>query len=299
MKRRDPQRGSILLAVLFLSGLLGLFAAVAASVMNAAVDSSRAFAETVRGDEAMRSAIEYTVARTGSSLAQSRGVAMVGIGRTNVAVTVREETARIDLNRAEPEMLTNIFVQVGIPAETARMYAARIVDWRDEDDKVTGALGAERGNYRAAGRTDGPRNGKFIHVAELGLVLGVPARAAAAVAPYVTVVSGRDKINPMLADPPVLAAVPGMTQQRVIEIMDLRRRAGATFKSLQGSLAAVQDFVTDEPAAAVRFEGRVQLTRASERRYEVVVSVVEGDTAPYRILAWDANPPERVRSLPQ
>ena len=299
MKKRDSQRGSILLAVLFLSGLLGLFAAVAASVMNAAVDSSRAFAETVRGDEAMRSAIEYTVARTGSSLAQSRGVAMVGIGRTNVAVTVREETARIDLNRADPEMLTNIFVQVGISAESARLYAARIVDWRDEDDKVTGALGAERGNYRAAGRTDGPRNGKFVHVAELGLVLGVPARAAAAVSPYVTVVSGRDKINPMLADPPVLAAVPGMTQQRVTEIMDLRRRPGATFKSLQGSLAAVQDFVTDEPAAAVRFEGRVQLTRASERRYEVLVSVVEGDTAPYRILAWDANPPERVRSLPQ
>jgi general secretion pathway protein K len=299
MKRRDSQRGSILLAVLFLSGLLGIFAAVAASVMNAAADSSRAFAETVRGDEAMRSAIEYTVARTGASLGQTRGVAMVGVGRTNVAVTVKEETARIDLNRAEPEMLANIFVQVGIPAESARMYAARIVDWRDEDDKVTGALGAERGNYRAAGRTDGPRNGKFVHVAELGLVLGVPARAAAAVAPYVTVVSGKDKINPMLADPPVLAAVPGMTQQRVIEILDLRRRPGATFKSLQGSLAAVQDFVTDEPAAAVRFEGRVQLTRASERRYEVLVSVVEGDTAPYRILAWDANPPERVRSLPQ
>lgn len=299
MKQRDSQRGSILLAVLFLSGLLGIFAAVAASVMNAAVDSSRAFAETVRGDEAMRSAIEYTVARTGSSLAQSRGVALVGIGRTNVAVTVREETARIDLNRADPDMLTNIFVQVGIPAESARMYAARIVDWRDEDDKVTGALGAERGNYRAAGRTDGPRNGKFVHVAELGLVLGVPARAAAAVSPYVTVVSGRDKINPMLADRPVLAAVPGMTQQRVMEIMDLRRRPGATFKSLQGSLAAVQDFVTDEPAAAVRFEGRVQLSRASERRYEVVVSVVEGDSAPYRILAWDANPPERVRGLPQ
>ena len=299
MKKRDSQRGSILLAVLFLSGLLGIFAAVAASVMNAAADSSRAFAETVRADEAMRSAIEYTVARTGASLAQSRGVAMVGVGRTNVAVTVREETARIDLNRADPEMLTNIFVQVGIPAESARMYAARIVDWRDEDDKVTGGLGAERGNYRAAGRTDGPRNGKFIHVAELGLVLGVPVRAAAAVSPYVTVVSGKDRINPMLADPPVLAAIPGMTQQRVMEILDLRRRPGATFKSLQGSLTAVQDFITDEPAAAVRFEGRVQLSRASERRYEVLVSVVEGDTAPYRILAWDANPPDRVRSLPQ
>src|SRR5687768_13309924 len=92
MKQRDSQRGSILLAVLFLSSLLGIFAAVAASVMNSAADSSRVFAETVRGDEAMRSAIEYVVARAGASLAQSRGIAVVAVGRTNVAVTVKEET---------------------------------------------------------------------------------------------------------------------------------------------------------------------------------------------------------------
>jgi general secretion pathway protein K len=297
-KRRASQRGSILIAVLFLSGLLGIFGAVAASVMKAAADSSRVFAESVRADEAMRSAIEYIVARTGSSLAEARGVAVVGVGRTNVGITLKEETARIDINRASPEFLANIFTQVGVAPETARMYAARVVDWRDADDKVTGSAGAERGNYRGAGRTDGPRNGKFLHVAELALVLGLPARVAAAIAPYVTVVSNKERVNPMLADPPVLAAIPGMTQQRVAEILDLRRRPGATFKSLQGSLSTVQDFVTDEPAAAVRFEGRVQLSRASERRYEVVVSVIEGDMVPYRILAWDANPPDRIRNLP-
>lgn len=299
MKKRVSQRGSILIAVLFLSGLLGLFAAIAASVMNAAADSSRAFAENIRADEAMRSAIEYIVARTGSTLSDARGVAVIGVGRINVGITVKEETARIDINRAGPELLANIFTQVGVPREAAQMYAARIVDWRDPDDKVTGSGGAERGNYRAAGRTDGPRNGKFLHVAELALVLGLPSQVAAAVAPYVTVASNREKINPMVADPPVLAAIPGMTQPRLAEILDLRRRPGATFKSLQGSVSAVQDFVTDEPAAAVRFEGRVQLSSANERRYEVVVSVVEGDAAPYRILAWDANPPDRIRNLPQ
>ncbi len=299
MKRRASQRGSILLAVLFLAGLMGIFAAVAASVMGAAADSSRSFADGVRADEAMRSSIEYIVARAGSSLADARGVAVVGVGRTTVSLMVREETGRVDLNRATPEFLTNVFMQVGVGTENARMFAARVVDWRDADDKVSPNGGAERGNYRSAGRTDGPRNGKFLHVAELALVLGIPPRIAAAVAPYVTVASGKDKVNPMIADPPVLAAIPGMTQQRVAEILDLRRRPGANFKSLQPSLTTVQDFVTDEPAASVRFEGRVQLSRNSERRYEVVVSVVEGDTLPYRILAWDANPPNRISNLPQ
>jgi general secretion pathway protein K len=297
MTARQRQRGSILLAVLFLAGLLGIFAAVASSVMSAAADASRSFGEGIRADEAMRSTIDYIVARAGSSIQNARGAAVVGVGRTAVTVTVRDETARIDLNRAPPELLAGIFVQVGVPAEDAKTFAARVVDWRDADDKPSQPNGAERGAYRAAGRIDGPRNGKFLHVAELALVLGIPPRVAAAVAPYVTVASGRDKVNPMLADPPVLRAIPGMTQERMLDLLEQRKRPGATLKSLISRLGAVQDFVTDENALAVRFEGRVQLSRNSERRYEVVVSVVDGDTAPYRILAWDANPPERIRSI--
>jgi general secretion pathway protein K len=298
MKRLSNQRGSVLLAVLFLAGLLGIFAAVASSVMNAAADSSRSFAEAIRGDAAMRSAIEYIVARTGSGLQDAVGTAIVDVGPAKVLISVRDEASRIDLNFAPPELLAGIFQQVGVSAENARIYAARIVDWRDADDTVSPNGGAERGAYRAAGRVDGPRNGPFLHVAELALVLDLPSRAAAAVAPYVTVASGRDKVNPMQADPPVLRALPGMTQERMLDFLDQRQRPGADLSSLLQRLGPVQDFVTDEPALAVRFEGRVQLARNIERRYEAVVSIVDGDTEPYRILAWDANPPGRVR-VPQ
>jgi hypothetical protein len=61
-------------------------------------------------------------------------------------------------------------------------------------------------------------------------------------------------------------------------------------------LGPVEDFVSDEAAMAVRFEGQVQIARNIERRYEAIVSVVEGDREPYRILAWDANPPARIRA---
>jgi general secretion pathway protein K len=296
MNKLCNQRGSVLLAVLFLAGLLGIFAAVASSVMNAAADSSRSFAEGIRADAAMHSAIEYIVARTGSGLQDAVGTAIVDVGPAKVVVSVRDEASRIDLNFAPPELLAGIFQQVGVSAENARIYAARIVDWRDADDDISPNGGAERGAYRAAGRVDGPRNGPFLHVAELVLVLDLPSRAAAAVAPYVTVASGRDKVNPMQADPPVLRAIPGMTQERMLDFLDQRQRPGADLSSLIQRLGPVQDFVTDEPALAVRFEGRVQLARNIERRYEAVVSIVDGDTEPYRILAWDANPPGRVRA---
>jgi general secretion pathway protein K len=296
-KSRHSQRGSVLLAVLFLSGLLGIFAAVAATVMNAAADASRSFGEGIRADEAMRSTIEYIIARAGSSIQNASGAAVVGVGRTNVMVTVRDETARIDINKAPPELIAGIFQQVGVSADEAKVYAARILDWRDADDKTSPNGGAEKAAYRAAGRIDGPRNGKFLHVAELALVLGISPRAAAAVAPYVTVASGKEKINPMLADPPVLRALPGMTAERLLDFLDQRKRPGATFQSLISRLGPVQDYVSDETALAVRFEGRVQLSKASERRYEVLVSIAEGDSAPYRILAWDANPPDRQRYI--
>jgi general secretion pathway protein K len=299
MRLLRDQRGSVLLAVLFLAGLLGIFAAAAGSVMKAAADSSRSFAEGIRGDAAMRSAIEYIVARTGSGLKDAVGSALVDVGPTKVILSVHDEAARIDLNKAPPELIAGIFQQVGVSAETARVYAARIVDWRDDDDDISPNGGAERGAYRAAGRVDGPRNGPFLSVAELALVLGLPSRAAAAVAPYVTVASGRDKVNPLQADPPVLRAMPGMTQERMLDLLEARKKPGIDVASLISRLGPVQDYVTDEAGLAVRFEGRVLLAPNIERRYEAVVAVVEGDNEPYRILAWDANPPGRVQASPQ
>lgn len=300
MMQLSRQRGSMLLVVLFLAGLLGVFAAVAASAMHAAADSSRTFANGLRADEAMRGALDYIVAQTGAGIQQSRGTASIEMGRAKVLLTIRDEAARIDINRAPPELIAGIFRQAGVPADVAARYAARIVDWRDLDDDISPNGGAERGAYRAAGRTDGPRNGPFLHVAELALVLGIPTRTAAAVSPYVTVAGGRDKINPMYADPPVLMAIPGVDENRVRDFMEERKQPGAQLKSLISRLGPVQNFVTDESGAAVRFEGSVRLDGGSdERHYEVVASVSSGDSsAPYRILAWDANPPERIRALP-
>ncbi len=300
MTTSSRQRGSMLLVVLFLAGLLGVFAAVAASAMHAAAESSRTFANGLRADEAMHAAVDYIIAQTGQSIQQSRGTATIDMGRTKVVLTVRDEAARIDINRAPPELIAGIFRQVGVPGDVAASYAARIVDWRDADDKVSPNGGAELGAYRAAGRTDGPRNGPFVSVAELALVLGIPMRVAAAVSPYVTVASGRDKINPMYADPPVLMAIPGVDENRVRDFLEERKQPGAQLKSLISRLGPVQNFVTEENGMAVRFEGSVALDGGGDiRHYEVVASVGSGDSsAPYRILAWDGNPPERIRALP-
>jgi general secretion pathway protein K len=290
-------RGSILVAVLLIAAIVSVFVAVASRSLQAGTDASRSFAESMRAEEAMRAAIEQIAALTGPAGPLRPSSTVVVLGTTAVEMSFTDEISRIDLNNAPIDLLTGIFRVVGVEANEARRYAARIVDWRDDDDQLVEEGGAEVTAYRAVGRLDGPRNGPFMHVAELALVLGIPKNVAAAVAPYVTVASGSETVNPLLADPPVLMAIPGLKEDQVRQFLDDRVFRNMAPNDLVGRLGPVEDYVTVETSKAVRYEGRVRFT-GNERRFEAVVTVTSGDTEPYRILAWDANPPARMRRLP-
>ena len=290
-------RGSILVAVLLIAAIVSVFVAVASRSLQAGTDASRSFAESMRAEEAMRAAIEQIAALTGPAGPLRPSSTVVVLGTTAVEMSFTDEISRIDLNNAPIDLLTGIFRVVGVEANEARRHAARIVDWRDDDDQLVEEGGAEVTAYRAVGRLDGPRNGPFMHVAELALVLGIPKNVAAAVAPYVTVASGSEMVNPLLADPPVLMAIPGLKEDQVRQFLDDRVFRNMAPNDLVGRLGPVEDYVTVETSKAVRYEGRVRFT-GNERRFEAVVTVTSGDTEPYRILAWDANPPARMRRLP-
>jgi general secretion pathway protein K len=291
-------RGMILVAVLFLAGLLSIFAAVATLSLNAGADATRSFAESLRAEEAMHGAIEQIEAYATPGGPPPTGSTVIALGHTTVIATVQDELARIDLNEAPRELIAGIFRAVGVDAGEANIYAARVIDWRDADDRLTEG-GAETAAYRAAGRTDGPRNGPFLHVAELALVLGIPTRAAAAVAPYVTVATGSESINPLIADPPVLLALPGVKPDQVASFLQDRQTRAMTIKDVTLRLGTQEDYVTIDPGKAIRIEARVRFGGRYDRRFEVVVASLPGDTEPYRILAWDANPPGRVRQMQQ
>jgi len=292
-------RGSILVAVLFLAAVIAVLVAVATRSLQAGTDASRSFAEALRAEEIMRAAIEQVTAVSGPSGPPRPGGTIVAVGDARVEMRFSDEIARIDINHASIELIAGIFRVVGVEEGQARRYAARVVDWRDSDDRLVEEGGAERSAYRAAGRVDGPRNGPFTHVAELALVLGIPQRAAAAVAPYVTVASGNEMVNPLLADPPVLLAIPGLKHDQVRSFLQDRVSRNLSPRDLIARLGLdSEDYVTNQTSKAVRYEGRVVFGGKNSRRFEAVVTTVAGDTEPYRILAWDANPPVRMQQLP-
>ncbi len=177
MQSRRAERGIALIAVLSLLALLCVLAL-------AVLDSSRRHGQLVQrsiesyqAQEIADSAIRLTLLEL--SAPGERGVAQTAqpersydiFGR-RVTVSYRSERERIDLNAADEAQLTAAFAANGFTEPAAAAFAQRIIDWRDVDDAPR-AAGAERAEYRNAGRTAGPRNAPFETVNELREVLGL------------------------------------------------------------------------------------------------------------------------------
>jgi type II secretory pathway component PulK len=126
--------------------------------------------------------------------------------------------AVVDLNEASREQLRRLldeYVSAGVALDSA---VDGIMDWRDADP-VPRLLGAERTSYAERGRR-APRNGPFADVRELTLVLGLEGVDVDTIP--LGVESGRVSIA--VAPAEVLASLPGMTQEAIAVIEDLRRR---------------------------------------------------------------------------
>ncbi len=112
------------------------------------------------------------------------------LGR-NVAVDVELENSKVGLNKADYDLLSATIASNGYDVQLAESIANAIIDWRDEDDFVTGA-GAELATYQTEGYSYAPRNGPFETVGELAFVRGVSPAMVRCLLPVLTVYSSPD-----------------------------------------------------------------------------------------------------------
>lgn len=141
--------------------------------------------------------------------------------QAKVGVSITSESGKVDLNAATPDVLTNLFRNVGADPVRASAISQAIIDWRSfsvSQQQTTQRKAA----YAAAGRDYGPRNGPFASVEELQMVLGVTPELYAKVASYVTIWSGRSSPDPNTAPLLALASVPGMDLQHAAAIIAAR-----------------------------------------------------------------------------
>jgi general secretion pathway protein K len=130
------------------------------------------------------------------------------LNEIEVTVRVQDELGRIDINHADASLLANLFRAADVPADKAQQLADGVLDWRDSDS-LRRLNGAEQKEYQQAGLPYQPRNGPFLTIEELRLVLGMTPEIFQRVEPALTVYSGKATIDPRFAPPLAMRALFG------------------------------------------------------------------------------------------
>ncbi|MEO7251474.1 MAG: type II secretion system minor pseudopilin GspK [Arenimonas sp.] len=224
---RTSDRGAALLLVLWmlvlLTGLISVFALTART-------------EGLQGRFLGRSTAARYAAEAGIELAalhlqdSDPAVRWIPDGRAEqiafegqkIEVRVLDESAKVDLNVAAPDLLIGLMIAVDIDQEQARQLSGAIQDWRDADSLLNAEGGAEDAQYAAAGLPYGAKDRPFETVAELQQVLGMQRSLYLKLLPYLTVYSGQARPNPAFAAAPVLAAS-GMTTEQIAQALAQRQ----------------------------------------------------------------------------
>lgn len=276
--------GFIIVAVLWLLGLLAALVSIyAIYVANAAVSLS-VNDDRVQAEALVSAALELTAYRATADEKSrpTQGNFAFRMGRSNVAVEFRTEAARVDLNAASKALLAGLFTALGVRGRDAEYYAERIVGWRSKDGGD--GYDNEADAYRSAGLGYAPRQAPFASVDELWLVLGIPPAVVEHALPFVTVYSGQPSIDIMDAAPEVVAALPGMSPDRLDAV--LSQRGAGNAQSLLGLFDPDQNDASIGGSGATRVTVSIAFDDGRRVGAEAVILPLKNADRPYRVLYW-------------
>lgn len=175
--------------------------------------------------------------------------------------SVRSESAKIDLNHAPKELLMGLFANLLPGGEAgAETLADAVLERRERVGGQAPASSQPRG-IRSA-RIAAAARPAFRSVDELAQLPGFTPDGVWRLRPYLTVHSGKAKVDAASADVEVLAAVPGVTRDAAIAFARGRAaRSGETQAldlSLLGEGATYLDAASKATVANIRALARLQ-----------------------------------------
>lgn len=222
-----------------------------------------------------------------------------------ISVMMQDESGKIDINRANDQLLRGLFLAQGAEADEASALIDVIADWRDPD-ALKRLKGAEEAEYVAAGRTYKPANAPFQSIEELKLVLGMTASLYQRIEPHITIFSRQPGVNAQIATRETLRAIPGVTEPEIDAYLaqrDAARQAKLPipyFTQAQAYAAGSSNFATNISARAEMPDGTVFVRDAVAvrtpfpKRPVAFVRWQEGVERPVTAAALAAPPPPKT-----
>lgn len=201
-----------------------------------------------------------------------------------VNITMHDETARIDINRASAPLLRGLLLSQGVVEEDALKLVDAIADWRDADVQKR-PRGAEAADYAAAGLNHAPANALFQAVEELKLVLGMTPELYMRLAPLITVYSGQQGFNEQVAERAVLRALPNVSDEQIDDYLSRRDLARASRQPVP--VFAQNSFrVASNNLTPTRIRTEAVFADGNTFAREVVVRRFTDPKRPYAFLSW-------------
>lgn len=287
----DRQQGIALLSVLWVLVLLTLIATSLTLTSRSQVQQSRNVTGSVQARYLAEAAIQLALINQSMTAAHRPWLAdgssyHLQWDDNEVWIATFNESGRIDLNAAGPELLDGLLGTAGVADSQRTALVDAILDWRDGDN-FKRLNGAEYQDYMAAGRKYGPSDAAFETVDEVQLVLGMTPQIYRHIRHSLTVRNPRNGINPQYAPRQVLLALPGVDETLVDQFVDNRRK-----NHRQGLPLPATDFFPKQFLSA----------GLPSANYTVYTEARMNTGSRYRLsaqLRWRRGQPELERLLPE
>jgi len=275
-------RGVALILVLWLIALLAALVGAFALTSRVEAGQDSVLRGNGRGQAVARAGLEYAIWRLRGTPAtrwrpDGRTYAWSFDG-VPVAIRVVDEAGKVDLNSANPALLSGLIRALGADPGRAQALAAAIVDWRDADN-LQAPGGAEAADYAAAGLPYGAKDAPFESLGELRLVLGMDPDLYRQLLPNVTIHGQRAQPMPAFAPAPVLTAMG----------LDAATWTAARQAGQAGSGAQVDPAATAGGSGTYSIESRARLGEGREVVLRAIVRTAASgarDSA-YTVLQWE------------
>jgi len=285
------QRGVALILVIWVVTLLLVIAGSFLYAMRTEAQAARNASLVARGDAIAQAAVSRALIELfkppgGPDVWPRDGMPREwGFEGVVVQVRLSDESAKIDINTANNELLKGLFRSAGATEEEVASLLDAVLDWRDQDS-LKRPYGAEEPEYAQAGLKAKPANRPFQSTEELQLVLGVRPEIYQRIAPMITVFSRQSGVNVHLASRSVLLAIPGVTAEQVDAFLAERDAARAE-RRIPPILPSAGAYATYSQSSAITVRADVRLDEGITVSREAVAMITpQYARRPYTFLAW-------------
>lgn len=280
MKIVKDEKGMILIVTLWILAILTLLAISFSYRMRIEIKLTQFQIDSLRALYLAKAGINYAIATLKKDTNNDEYDSLneewaykkeiIKLEKGKFTFYIEDEERRINLNTATKSMLDKLGLKEDI--------VCAIIDWRDEDNKITKPDGVEDEYYQSLNRPYHCKNAPFESIEELLLVKGVSSEILYGednISQLITVY-GKGKININTAPKKVLSTLPGLNDELAQNIINYR--AGVDLKE-----GTEDDKIFKYPTDIIEKDNGTGVYGIGEKEYEQFKNLITTKSNNFRI----------------